>query len=172
MPGVTEYNGSPNDKTGMNALLKTDLFNLLSIPPPVRGTDTDPNVYSSAVGLCVARRAMLIVDPPLYWGASIAKATQNPIDFLNTLLISGTDARNAALYYPLIQKSDPLRLNQLDTFVPSGAIAGVMAKTDTNRGVWKAPAGTDATIIGVQSLQVNLTDLQNGELNKLGHQCD
>ncbi len=30
---------------------------------------------------------------------------------------------------------------QLDTFVPCGIVAGVMARTDTQRGVWKAPAG-------------------------------
>jgi phage tail sheath protein FI len=43
-----------------------------------------------------------------------------------------------------------------------------MAKTDTTRGVWKSPAGIDAAMSGVQSLQVNLNDAENGELNPLG----
>ena len=167
----TEYLGNENEKTGIYALRKADLFNLLCIPPPVRGTNTSPSIYSTAVVLCVEKRAMLIVDSPIEWGSSISGAVSNPIANLSTLLISGTSARNAALYYPLIQKSDPLRDNQLDTFVPCGAIAGIMAKTDTNRGVWKAPAGNDAAISGVSALQVNLNDLENGQLNKLGINC-
>jgi len=85
--------------------------------------------------------------------------------------LSGTDARNAALYFPRVVEADPLRDGQLDTFVPCGIIAGVMTRTDTQRGVWKAPAGLDATINGVQGLDVNLTDNENGALNPLGINC-
>jgi phage tail sheath protein FI len=46
-----------------------------------------------------------------------------------------------------------------------------MARTDVARGVWKAPAGLDASLNGVQDLQVNLSDLENGELNPLGINC-
>jgi phage tail sheath protein FI len=166
-----EYEGDQNDKTGMYALRKADLFNLLSIPPPQRGTNTSAAIYSKAVELCVEKRAMLIVDSPVEWGSSVSGAVSNPISNLSSLLITGTSARNAALFYPLVQKSDPLRDNQLDTFVPSGAIAGVMAKTDTNRGVWKAPAGNDAALSGVSALQINLNDLENGQLNRLGINC-
>ncbi len=166
-----QYKGDENDKTGMYALRKADLFNLLCIPPPVRGANTSPAIYSKAVELCVEKRAMLIVDSPIEWGSSASRAVSNPIDNLSSLLISGTSARNAALYYPLIQKGDPLRDNQLDTFVPCGAIAGIMAKTDTNRGVWKAPAGNDAALSGVSALQINLNDLENGQLNRLGINC-
>src|SRR4030095_12154696 len=119
----TEYTGVEDDKTGLYALRKTDLFNLLCIPPPERGTDTNPAVYSQAIALCVEKRAMLIVDSPYNWASPISKAVSNPKDNLGTLLITGTNARNAALYYPLIQRTDPLRTNQLDTFVPCGAIA-------------------------------------------------
>jgi phage tail sheath protein FI len=169
--GFEEYEGNEDEKTGIYALNKTDLFNLLCIPPPERGADTSPSVYTAAVKLCVDRRAMLIVDAPLDWAASIDKAVSTPIANLSSLGVTGTDARNAALYYPLVKKADPLRDNQTDIFVPCGAIAGVMAKTDTSRGVWKAPAGNDAAMSGVQSLQINLSDLENGQLNKLGINC-
>jgi len=169
--GDSEYIGSQNDKTGLYALFKADLFNLLCIPPPVRGSDTSADVYSKAVELCVAERAILLVDPPLGWGESISQAVSNPINGLGSMGITGTYARNAAIYYPLIKKSDPLRDNQIDLFVPSGAIAGIMARTDSDRGVWKAPAGNDAALNGVRSLQVNLTDLENGKLNKIGINC-
>jgi phage tail sheath protein FI len=50
----------------------------------------------------------------------------------------------------------------------AGAIAGLYARTDAARGVWKAPAGTEATLRGPTSLQVALTDLENGTINPLG----
>ena len=55
--------------------------------------------------------------------------------------------------------------------VPSGAVAGIFARTDASRGVWKAPAGLDATLIGVPQLSVPLNDADNGELNPLGINC-
>jgi phage tail sheath protein FI len=46
-----------------------------------------------------------------------------------------------------------------------------MARTDAQRGVWKAPAGIDAAVNGVQGLSVSLTDAENGDLNQLGINC-
>lgn len=168
---ATEVNGVQNDKTGIFALEKADLFNLLCIPPATRDGDTDPSVYQAAMQYCTERRAMLIVDPPAAWGARAETAASNAIAGLGSLNLSGTAARNAALYFPRVVQADPLRDRQLDTFVPSGIIAGVMARTDSQRGVWKAPAGLDAALNGIQALQVNLTDDENGQLNPLGINC-
>ena len=60
---------------------------------------------------------------------------------------------------------------RLEDFVPCGAVAGVFARTDAQRGVWKAPAGLEATLVGVPQLSVPLTDAENGELNPLGINC-
>jgi phage tail sheath protein FI len=60
---------------------------------------------------------------------------------------------------------------EIDTFVACGLIAGVMARTDAQRGVWKAPAGIDASLNGVVGLQVEMTDAENGLLNPLGINC-
>jgi phage tail sheath protein FI len=46
-----------------------------------------------------------------------------------------------------------------------------MARTDTNRGVWKAPAGLDAALAGVVGLDAELNDQENGLLNPLGINC-
>jgi phage tail sheath protein FI len=165
------YEGSRGAKTGLFALEKADLFNLLCIPPATRHGDTDPAVYQVAMAYCRERRAMLIVDPPQAWGASPATAAANARTGLGTLGLSGVDARNAALYFPRVIQPDPERDRQLDTFVPCGIIAGVMARTDSQRGVWKAPAGLDAALNGIQGLQVNLTDDENGQLNPLGINC-
>jgi len=67
--------------------------------------------------------------------------------------------------------SNPLRDNQVEAFGPCGAIAGIYARTDATRGVWKAPAGIEATLRGVVGLTVPLTDAENGELKPLGINC-
>lgn len=164
------YQGSEASKTGLFALRKTDLFNLLSIPPDTREGDTPVAVYSSALALCAQRRAMLLVDPPAAWHSANDIVKDNNAA-LTALGLNGEQARNAALFFPRLRQPDPKRDGQLDTFAPSGAIAGLMARTDTNRGVWKAPAGVDAAIAGVQGLSVNLTNEENGQLNPLGVNC-
>jgi hypothetical protein len=175
----TDIVGSPDLKTGIFALNKADLFNLLCIPPKKRDRSTSPptytavapDTYQKALALCVERRAMLIVDPDPAWGSSLDRAVDNAIQGRNQLGLSGNDARNAALYFPCVRETDPLRDNQIETFVPCGIIAGIMARTDATRGVWKAPAGLEAALNGVQGLQLNLNDLDNGRLNQLGINC-
>ena len=171
--------GEQDPKTGLYALNRADLFNLLCIPPRIRDTSSLPSnytatsasVYQAALALCVERRAMLIVDPDPAWASQIANAINHAIDGRNDLNLSGSAARNAALYFPCVRQVDPLRDSRVDTFVPSGIIAGVIARTDVQRGVWKAPAGLDASLDGVQDLQLNLNDLENGQLNPLGINC-
>ena len=166
----------PIPKSGIFALETADLFNLLCIPPDIRSGDTSPNVYSGAMAYCQKRRAMLIVDSPAAWSANAANAAntaQNKFSSpgVGDLSLTGDAARNAALYFPRVLESDPLSQGQIDTFVPCGIIAGVMATTDVSRGVWKAPAGIDATLNGTAGLEVNLTNDENGQLNPLGINC-
>ena len=172
-PGVIEYTGSRAAKTGLFALEKADLFNLLCIPPPDRNgnPNTDPSVYQAALPYCRERRAFLIVDPEFEWGTPAENAVADAVAGRAAFNLGGTDSRNAALYFPRVVEADPLRDNQLDIFVPCGIVAGVMASTDANRGVWKAPAGLDAAMNGISGLQVNLTDPENGTLNELGINC-
>ncbi len=166
-----DFLGNEDNKTGMYALAKADLFNLLCIPPDVRGKDTAATVYVKAMAYCVKRRAMLIVDPPAAWGAVKETAAAKAVAGLSALGLTGVGARNAALYFPRVLQADSLLNGQLDTFVPCGIVAGVMARTDTQRGVWKAPAGLDAAVSGTQGLQANLNDAENGMLNPLGINC-
>jgi hypothetical protein len=155
------WEGSQADKTGLFALEKADLFNLLCIPPDTREGTTPAAVYQTALSYCQERRAMLIVDPPEGWNGVAA------VD-LDDLGLTGQAARNAAVYYPRVLAADPQRGGQLDTFVPCGVVAGVIARTDATRGVWKAPAGIDAALRGTQGLALKLTDEENGQLNPRG----
>jgi hypothetical protein len=76
----------------------------------------------------------------------------------------------SALYFPHLELVDPLS-GRLRTFPPSGAVAGIMARTDSERGVWKAPAGTEARLSGTRALTVPMTDPENGLVNPLGVNC-
>jgi uncharacterized protein len=165
------YQGSQSNKTGIFALEKTDIFNLLCIPPDIRHEDIPPVVFQTAMAYCEKRRAMLIVDSPVGWSANKETAANEAKNKLSELNLSGTPARNAAIYFPHIIQSDPLSGGQLDSFVPCGIVAGIFARTDVQRGVWKAPAGLDAALNGIQGLNVNLTDAENGMLNPIGINC-
>jgi phage tail sheath protein FI len=156
-------NGGETNKQGIYALLQADLFNLLCLPPFETDGDMDPAVVSAAAVFCEKRRAMLLVDPPVGW-RTVAQAASGASGV-------GTSSKNAALYFPRLVQPNSLRANQLEEFVPCGAIAGVMSRTDATRGVWKAPAGLEATLVGVPTLSVSLTDAENGQLNPLGINC-
>jgi phage tail sheath protein FI len=75
---------------------------------------------------------------------------------------------HSAVFYPKLRVNDRGLVRAIN---PSGAIAGLIARTDATRGVWKAPAGTEADLRGVLGLDVRLTDLENGVLNKIGVNC-
>lgn len=71
-----------------------------------------------------------------------------------------------AVYFPWVKALDPTGLSTQPVLLPpSGYIAGLYARIDSNRGVWKAPAGTEATLSGAVGLSVELTDVQHGNLN-------
>jgi uncharacterized protein len=162
----TPANAQTNKK-GLYALERADLFNLLCIPPYTATGDVDPTLVSEAAAYCEKRRAFLLVDAPSDWiDKSSAKAK-----FLDPQDLVGTRSKNAALFFPRLRQPNPLRDNQKEDFVASGAVAGVIANTDASRGVWKAPAGIQATLVGVPELSVGLTDAENGELNQLGINC-
>jgi phage tail sheath protein FI len=150
------------DKHGLYALETADLVNLIVIPPYTATGEIDSSVLTDTIAYAVERNAMMIVDPPAAW-TSLANAVTGAGSFTSTA--------NAAIYFPRIQEADPLRDGQLTAIAPSGAIAGVMARTDASRGVWKAPAGLEATVGGAAALDIPLTDLEIGELNPLGVNC-
>jgi phage tail sheath protein FI len=163
-----DYTGSEAGKTGMFALEKTDLFNILCVPPYSFAQDVEGATWAAAASYCERRRAMLVVDSP---GAWVDKDAAKGDGSTTGIAGLGTTTKNGAVFFPRLRQPNPLHDNQLETFAPCGAVAGVFARTDTQRGVWKAPAGLDATLVGVPQLSVSLTDAENGELNPLGINC-
>ncbi len=168
--GATQITTGANlrsNKQGLYALERADLFNLLVVPPFSDTADVNNSVWSDALAYCTERRAMLLVDPPFHtlgWDA---------VDDVTPAAITGVVARsaNAALFFPRVRSANPLREGRAEAYAAAGAVAGVMARTDAQRGVWKAPAGIEATLNGVLAPEVSLTDPENGFINPLGVNC-
>ena len=114
----------------------------------------------------------MIVDP---------KPGQSPNDMYNDMTstdltsvvenLGALKTDHGAIYYPWPELPDPLNNGNLRAFPPCGVIAGLYARTDSNRGVWKSPAGTEATLAGVQAFEYMLNNGENGILNPLGVNC-
>ena len=107
---------------------------------------------------------MIIIDIP---------EDVDTVDQMQTWMAENDSLRhpNSAVYYPRMLAPDPLNENRTRNFASSGTIAGLWARTDATRGVWKAPAGTDARLRNVDSLAYVMTDPENGVLNPLGVNC-
>jgi len=174
LPQTADIVGDPAAFTGIYALQKVDLFNLLCIPDATRALPSNPgspdtsvsttSIYNAAITLCDQRRAFLLVDPP-----PNVSTVSTAVDWISSQL--GMTDPNGAAFFPRLRLPDPLNNFQLRTFAPSGVVAGVYAKTDGSRGIWKAPAGIEAVLNGVQSMVYKLNDPENGVLNPLGLNC-
>ena len=162
--------GVESDQSGIYALKKTDIFNLLCLPPLTAGgsgTDIGMSTWTAAATFCSVHRALLLVDAPQSWDVATAIGNTGVGAF------SAIDRNHAAIYYPRLLIPDPLQENRLDIFAPCGVVAGIYSRTDTARGVWKAPAGIGANLQGVLGLAIkgrlaNLTDGDSGQLNPVG----
>ncbi len=160
-----DITGNQLNREGIFALDDADLFNLLCIPPLARDVDVADTTWAAAASYCQDRRAMVLIDPPTAW-STIALAEAG----INTLrtAIGTNESINAAVYFPRLRMADPLNENRSADFAPCGALAGIFARTDAQRGVWKAPAGQEASFVGVRELTRKMTDGENGRLNPLG----
>jgi phage tail sheath protein FI len=174
LPKSADLIGDPAKFTGIYALDKIDLFNLLCIPEATRASASDPNkldvtvdpnaIFAAAMNYCVKRRAFLILDVP-----PNVNTPDKAIDWKSSGLT--VHESYGAAYFPRVRVPDPLNDFQLRTFAPCGVVAGLYARTDASRGVWKAPAGVDASLKDVQSLVYKLNDAENGAINPNGLNC-
>jgi uncharacterized protein len=135
-----------------------DLFNIMVLPRAAGQNDVARQaLWGAASAFCERERAFLIVDPRESW-ITIALA-EAEIDQLRI----GLETRNSAAYWPRLKVDNGTPIGRF--IDPAGSIAGLMARTDANRGVWKAPAGLEATIRGVTGVERRMTDPDNGAIN-------
>jgi len=156
-------------RKGLYALDKADLFNLLCITPLARDTDVDASTtLVNAAKYCKDKRAILIADPPATW--TDVDSAKSGINSLRAA-IGNDNSTNVAVYFPRLKMADSLKENRTEEFAPCGAVAGIFARTDAQRGIWKAPAGQEASLSGIREYTYKLTNSQNGVLNPLGLNC-
>lgn len=145
--------GSATGATGIYALDAVPSLGTLVLP----GQD-DPALQATALAYAQARHALYVLDLP---------ADANTIAAGETWLAAHPELRkpNAAAFIPRVLASD--KDGQIKPMPNSGAVAGIIARTDSWRGIWKAPAGIEATISGVSGLDGDTAHFAE-RLNPLG----
>ncbi|MFE9692389.1 phage tail sheath C-terminal domain-containing protein [Micromonospora sp. NPDC005806] len=154
----------PGARTGLRAFDDVDV-QLLVLPGR-----TDPAFLGVAMDYAEARNLFYVADGA---GSEDRRFALDTGDVAR--LVDGLPRRsdNAAMYYPWLEVPDPLGVGRAPTrFVPpSGHVAGVIARTDRTRGVWKAPAGLEASVPNTLDLQHRLLDADQDLLNPIGLNC-
>ncbi|MCK5544399.1 MAG: phage tail sheath family protein, partial [Desulfobulbaceae bacterium] len=139
---------------------EVDLFNLMILPTDEdHSAGTTASLWGPASVFCQKRRAFLLMDPPASW--ETVQNSTHPSTGVNSLRV-GLVKDHSAIFYPRITITE----NGLKKNIGgSGAVAGLMARIDGSRGVWKAPAGTEADLRGIVGLEYRFSDDENGVLN-------
>jgi len=157
--------GDANAETGIYALDKLPAnqprANILVVPDCVLLSRREhASMIASALALCERNRMFLIIDPPT------PRSTRRAVDTVLDWAKRSDSSRhpNAAVYFPRLECADPSNRSVSMLAPSSGAIAGIYARTDQREGVWKAPAGPDARLLGISDLELSLTDTQMNRL--------
>ena len=158
-----------------SALDKLSIFNLLLIPGVA-----DNGIWSAALAFCEQKQAFVIMDPPQQ---AAADPTSAPLPLMADLMTGNTatipptpeivpKSTNGAIYFPYLNSLDPLTNSAIE-LPPSGFVAGIYAKIDQNRGVWKAPAGLETILLNTTGVveRGRMTDMRQGTLNQIGVNC-
>jgi len=144
----------------------------LMVCPSVSDDSKVIAITNAAIGYTMARAhqdLFFIGALPRHKDQALAAGAVTGIigDFTNLVT---TKSNFAALYWPWCKVTDPVGIGKDPTtwISPGGAVAGVYARTDAQRGVWKAPAGLDAALLGVRDLEFKVQDGHQDSLNPLG----
>jgi phage tail sheath protein FI len=170
---------NPTDFTAVlqqdTSLDKVPVINLMLLPGV-----TESLVISTAIAFCERKLAFLVLDPKITDSAD-GSLTAFP-NLVQTTVGDPSQPRskNAALYFPYLLSTDPTSGSTTNVVTeqpyeipPAPTVAGIYAATDLARGVWKAPAGFQASTnntLGVVARGA-MTDARQGVLNPLGIDC-
>lgn len=162
----------PNDyQTFFTKLKKVRDASIILLPGQYLPKDGSGN---QAVDAAIAhaeetKNRMVIIDPePNFELDQASKA--------NTLIT--TTSTYTAMYYPWAKVRNPFYNSDTNptapatlSVAPSAIAAGVWARTDGSRGVWKAPAGVESSLRGLVGLEFVVDDGDQDQLNPLGVNC-
>ncbi|HEY2044560.1 MAG TPA: phage tail sheath subtilisin-like domain-containing protein, partial [Jatrophihabitans sp.] len=168
-----KFSGSESARNGINGLAVADDVTMVVVPDLITaatGADgtVDLNLWKSVQTALISHceqngNRMAVLDAPP------GMSPQQIKDWRSDTAMY--DSAFAALYYPWVKVDNPIGLNgNSEVYIPpSGHIAGVWARTDETRGVWKAPAND--TIRGVLDLERTVTQNEQSLLNPIGINC-
>ncbi len=164
-PGLSDYTDF------FAKLKKVRDVNIILLPGQSANEDGSPNaVIDAAIAHCEAMGSrMLLVDPPQGLELDQGKTVED---------LGLPTSTYSALYYPWVKMANPFYNRDTNpnvpttlTVAPSPFAAGIWARTDGTRGVWKAPAGVEATVRGMAALEYTVEDGDQDQLNPLGVNC-
>jgi Bacteriophage tail sheath protein len=163
---ASDFEGDVARRKGMGGLAAVDEVTMVCMPDIMTLADGGSDVQmrdlqGKMIAHCeMAGDRMAILDAP---------PDMLPQDILEWRMnTAGYDSKFATLYYPWLEVMNPLT-NQPLLVPPSGHVAGVWCRTDTTRGVHKAPA--NEVTLGVNGLGFQVTHAEQGGLNKVGINC-
>ncbi|MFB4196332.1 phage tail sheath family protein [Streptomyces carpaticus] len=167
-PGAGDYLGDSADRTGFGGLEAVDEISMVAVPDLMaayqRGAIDLEDVKAVQLGLIAHCELMgdrvAIIDPPPGMNARDIRVWRQET--------AGYDSKYAALYYPWIKSFDPA-IGKSRMIPPSGHVAGVWARNDSERGVHKAPA--NEVIRGAVDLELQITRGEQDLLNPIGVNC-
>ena len=184
-----EFIGDEAQRSGLGGLVPVDGVNMICIPDLMAGLWEREDVpgapageYGPEVLVLNDKKQQAIIDMQCALVAHCERmgdrmAILDPIPGLSAQEVNdvvmgmphGCDHGQAALYYPWIKISDPMRKGQQMFVPPSGHIAGVWARVGTERGVHKAPA--NESLLGAVALENMVTKGEQEILNPNGINC-
>lgn len=165
-----QFAGSEANRTGINGLSIADEVTIVAVPDLITAATREDGtvdlnlwkaVQTSLIAHCeLHANRVAILDAPPGFGPQQIKEWRSDV--------AQYDSPFATLYYPWIKVENPVGTGSDSEVLipPSGHVAGVWARTDEARGVWKAPAND--TIRGVLDVERNITQAEQGVLNPIG----
>ncbi|MCX4431046.1 MULTISPECIES: phage tail sheath subtilisin-like domain-containing protein [Streptomyces] len=167
-PGPAQYLGDSADRTGFGGLEAVDEVSMVAVPDLMaayqRGAIDLEAVKAVQLGLIAHCELMgdrvAVIDPPPGLNARQIRVWRQET--------AGYDSKYAALYYPWVKAFDPAS-GQSRLIPPSGHVAGIWARNDSERGVHKAPA--NEVVRGAVDLELQITRGEQDLLNPIGVNC-
>ncbi|MGE3857533.1 MAG: phage tail sheath family protein [Dehalococcoidia bacterium] len=174
--GGDDFVGSESERTGINGLVVADEVTMVVCPDIItatKGADGAVDLVTwQAIQTAMIAHAeksgdrLAILDTPPSLGPSAAASWRSETAMY--------DSKFAALYYPWIKIGNPFAKPDNDepkmlTIPPSGHLAGIWARNDATRGVWKAPA--NEVVRGVLDVEMKITTVEQEQLNPIGVNC-
>ncbi|MFB7934655.1 phage tail sheath subtilisin-like domain-containing protein [Streptomyces sp. NPDC056039] len=167
-PGPAQYLGDSADRTGFGGLEAVDEVSMVAVPDLMaayqRGAIDLEAVKAVQLGLIAHCELMgdrvAVIDPPPGMNARQIRVWRQET--------AGYDSKYAALYYPWIKTFDPAT-GHSRLVPPSGHVAGIWARNDSERGVHKAPA--NEVVRGAVDLELQITRGEQDLLNPIGVNC-